>query len=140
MLTTGIKITPISLDGPGIDDTLFPNYVVDNGVGLKLGISATPAFFLVRPPDLNNVVEIGQGFLSLTDLEQRIVDQSYFKGWIDESLYKTTRVAQQSVAIQGAPGSKTSLTADDETLIRSVVSRLKNTQSSDSNSSSSDSN
>lgn len=127
MLTTGIKITAISLDGPNIDDALFPNYVVDNGVGLKLGIQATPAFFLVKPPNLDSVVQIGQGYLSLTELEQRIVDQSYFKGWIDKDLYQSTRIAAPMMADGGSLSDGTGLTADDQSLITSTISRLQST-------------
>lgn len=135
MLSTGIKITAISLDGQGIDPALFPNFVIDNGQALRLGISATPAFFLVKPPNVDSVISLGQGYLSLTELEERIVDQSYFKGWIDKDLYQSTRIAAPMMADGSDLASPTGdLSKSDTDLITSVLGRIdKRTNTSNSN-------
>lgn len=122
-LSTGIKIVPISLDGQGIDDDLFPNYLIDSGQAAKLGVRETPSFFLVRPPDLNNVVEIGQGFLSLDEMEKRIVEQSYYRGWIKTDLYEKSRLAAP-MFVSGKPTDQDAMPADEQSLIEAALKNL----------------
>lgn len=123
-LATGIKIIAISLDGQGIDNNLFPNYLVDNGQGARLGVRATPAFFLVRPPDLNNVVEIGQGYLSLDELQKRIVEQSYYRGWIKTNTYEKSRIAAP-MFVNGANGkAQMDVGPEDAKLIEAALTHL----------------
>lgn len=88
----GFSITPISLDGQPLDPRL-PRFVIDRGQGAQLGVEATPSMFLVRPPDLTNIVPIAQGFVSLGDMEERIVRMAYYRGWISEAQYNSTRIA-----------------------------------------------
>lgn len=123
-LTTGMKVTCISLDGSGIDDQMCPNYLIDNGQGMRLGVSATPAFFLVRPPDLNNVVELGQGFLSLDELEKRIVEQSYYRRWVNTEIYEKSRLAKPMYTNGEGGGSDGDLQPGEATLIEAAVRRL----------------
>lgn len=122
-LTTGIKITAVSLDGQGIDGSLFPNYVIDSGQAARLGVQATPAFFLVRPPNLNDVVEIGQGYLSLPDMQQRIVEQAYYHGWLDTDLYRRTRIAAPAYVREQAGSPEAGMGPDDLRVIDAAVSR-----------------
>jgi len=129
-LTTGIKITAISLDGQGIDPSLFPDYVIDNGQAARLGVQAVPAFYLVRPPDLSNVVELGQGYLALPDMQKRIVEQAYYHGWLSTNLYKQTRIAAPAYVRAPANPVDASLGEADLDDIRSAVERLD--QSGDS--------
>lgn len=88
----GFTIMPVSLDGLPLDARL-PNFSVDRGQASALGIEVTPSFFLVKPPDLTNVVPIAQGFVSQTDFEERIIRMAYFHGWISEQQYASTRIA-----------------------------------------------
>lgn len=81
-LTTGIHITAVSLDGQGIDDELFPNYLIDNGQARALGVIETPTFFLVRPPNPGNISLIGAGYMPISQLETEIVEQALQRGWI----------------------------------------------------------
>jgi len=123
-LTTGIKVVPISLDGQGIDDQLFPNYLIDSGQAARLGVRVTPSFFLVRPPDLNNVVEIGQGYLSLDELEKRIVEQSYYRGWIKTNLYEKSRIATP-MFVNGEPtGGGDDVAPGDRAVIERALQNL----------------
>lgn len=123
-LSTGIKIVPISLDGQGIDDQLFPNYLIDTGQAARLGVRETPSFYLVRPPDMNNVVEIGQGYLSLDELEKRIVEQSYYRGWIKTNLYEKSRIATP-MYVNGQPtGGGDDIAPGDQAVIEQALKSL----------------
>lgn len=123
-LMTGIKIIAVSLDGAGIDDSLFPRYLIDNGQAARLGIRATPAFFLVRPPNMSDVVEIGQGYLSLDELETRIIEQAYYRHWINTNLYAPTRLAPPIYSASATPGNPGDIGTADIAAIQSAVSHL----------------
>ena len=127
-LTTGIKITAISLDGANIDPEQFPNYVIDSGQAARLGVQATPAFFLVRPPNLNDVVELGQGYLSLPDMQQRIVEQAYYHGWLDTDLYKRTRIAAPVYVREDANSPGAGMAQEDLRVIEGAVARASMNQ------------
>lgn len=86
------KIIPISLDGLPLD-TRLPDFAVDRGQAAQLGVETTPSMFLVRPPDMKNVVPLAQGFVALGELEDRIVRMAYYRGWISKKQYDTTRIA-----------------------------------------------
>lgn len=77
-LTTGIRIVPITMNGQGIDDNLFPDYLIDSGQARRLGVTVTPTFFLVQPPNMAAIVPIGQGYMTLRQLETEIVQRSYY--------------------------------------------------------------
>ncbi len=123
-LVTGMHVTAVSLDGQGIDDQLFPNYLLDNGQAERLGVRATPAFFLVRPPNMTDVVEIGQGFLSLDELETRIVEQAYYRHWIGAGDFDRSRIAAPLQASSGATGNPGGLDPTDIAAIQSAVATL----------------
>ncbi|OJY94424.1 MAG: hypothetical protein BGP25_05385 [Lysobacterales bacterium 63-13] len=88
----GFKIMPIAIDGRPLDPRL-PRFTADQGQAAYLGVEVTPSFFLVQPPNLNDVVPIAQGFIPLSDLTDRIVRMAYFHGWIDKTQYARTRIA-----------------------------------------------
>lgn len=139
-LTTGIKVIGVSLDGENIDDNLFPNFLIDNGQALRLGVQSTPAFFLVRPPNMTDVVEIGQGYLSLDELEQRIIEQAYYRGWINADYYEKSRIAKPMDLRDEQPGNPGDLSDGDIQAIQAAVSKLppsplaQNDQAASSNS------
>lgn len=118
-LQTGLKILAVSIDGRGIDDNLFPNWVPDSGQARKLGVTATPSFYLVRPDDQNAVVPIGQGYMSLDELESRIVDDAYYRRWLTPVQYQRA----QSVPLID-PGQPFDAAADP-TLPREDLSELE---------------
>lgn len=65
----GIKILAISLDGSVLPD--FPDAVPDNGLSARLGVSVTPAIFMVNPRN-QDIAPVGYGLLTEADLLQRI--------------------------------------------------------------------
>ena len=95
------KVMPISLDGAGLDPRLGA-FAVDRGQAAQLGVEVTPSMFLVRPPNLDDVVPIAQGFVSMKDMEERIVRMAYFHGWISERDYTRTRIANPMQLRQGS--------------------------------------
>jgi len=67
---TGIKIFPISVDGGGLPE--FPQPHKDNGIADRLGVNMVPALFLATPAT-GDIVPVGFGALSATELEERLV-------------------------------------------------------------------
>lgn len=123
-LTTGMKVLAISLDGAGIDDSQFPHWVIDNGQAEQLGVSATPAFFLVRPGAKSDVIPIGQGYLALDELESRIVDQSYYRGWLSRTAYEAAHATPSLLGIETTAGISSAVDAKDRATIDAVIKQL----------------
>lgn len=123
-LETGMKVVGISLDGQPIDNQLFPNYLINTDQAQRLGVSYTPAFFLVHPPNLTDVVELGQGYLSLQQLEQRTVEEAYYHGWLSPATYRATRIASPLYQAGVSPRSQHTLSNKDAVLISEVVDSL----------------
>lgn len=85
----GFAIQPVSIDGGPLPGGLFPQFRADRGQAERLGVVSTPAMFLMRPPDA--MTPIGQGMLSLTQLEDRILMAAVNAGFIRENQFETTR-------------------------------------------------
>lgn len=88
----GITIKAVSLDGKPLPGNPFPEFVTDRGQAKKLGVVATPAFYLIDPP--NQVVPIGQGVMTVPEITDRIVDVAASQGWITEDEYQRTKAAR----------------------------------------------
>lgn len=87
----GFKILPISIDGRPMPGNLYQDFRVDQGQARQLGVTMTPALFLVNPDDAKQRVRLlSQGAMSLSDLESRIVNVAYDAGWIDAESYEKT--------------------------------------------------
>lgn len=123
-LVTGMKVIGVSIDGQGIDDQLFPDYLIDNGQARRLGVVATPAFYLVRPPDMSDVVEIGQGYLSLDELETRIMEQAYYRHWVNGASFDQTRIAAPMYTASATSGNPGHIDQQDIDSIEAVVATL----------------
>lgn len=123
-LETGMKIVGVSLDGQPIDNQLFPNYLINSDQAQRLGVQYTPAFFLVHPPNLTDVVQVGQGYLSLQQLEQRIVEEAYYHGWLSPATYRETRIASPLYQAGVSPRDQHTLSSQDAALITEVVGSL----------------
>jgi len=67
---TGIKVFAISVDGGSLPQ--FPEPHLDNGIGERLGVSMVPALYLATLAT-GDIVPVGFGALSDTDLEERLV-------------------------------------------------------------------
>lgn len=67
----GVAIIPVTLDGQSLP--VFPNSRTDAGQARKFKVSAVPALFAVNPYT-NKAIPIAYGFISESDLRQRILD------------------------------------------------------------------
>lgn len=85
--TTDIRILPISVDGQGLLDGAFPDYVTDHGQAAKLNVTATPTLYLMSPPD--KLVVLSIGMRSLPDLLSRFVEVGHAQKLVDDSTYET---------------------------------------------------
>ncbi|MDN3505459.1 MAG: conjugal transfer protein TraF [Rhabdochlamydiaceae bacterium] len=66
------KIQPISVSGSNLIG--MDAFEVDKGIGLKVGLKATPSFFVVDSRE-NRVVPVGAGLLTVSELEQNIYER-----------------------------------------------------------------
>jgi conjugal transfer pilus assembly protein TraF len=85
----GFTIRAVSIDGGPLPNGLFPDYQRDRGQAARLGVVTTPALFLARPPDA--MVPLGQGILSLAQLQDRLVLAAGEAGFIGEDAFTATR-------------------------------------------------
>lgn len=65
----GVSVIPVSLDGIGIPD--FPNPTKDIGWADKLGVTVTPAMFMVNPKS-GEVVPMAYGVITEEEMKDRI--------------------------------------------------------------------
>jgi conjugal transfer pilus assembly protein TraF len=85
----GFTIRPVSIDGLPLTGGAFPHYQGDRGQAEQLGVVTTSALFLVRAPDA--IVPIGQGLLSLAQLEDRLALAALEAGFIRDDEFQSTR-------------------------------------------------
>ncbi|MBT9136216.1 MAG: hypothetical protein DDT34_01290 [Firmicutes bacterium] len=81
---TGIQILPISTDGPPLASGAFPEYVVDGGQAAQLGVQRTPTL-VVSHPETGSLTVLFDGLAMLDEIEKRLVDLAFAKGWITRS-------------------------------------------------------
>lgn len=68
----GFAVKPISMDGKPLNETLWPDYLTDNGQAAALGVQQVPAIYVFNPN--NEQFEIvSQGLQSLTELKRRTI-------------------------------------------------------------------
>lgn len=65
----GISVIPISLDGEGLPE--YPNPSPDIGWADRLGVSATPAMFMVNPRT-GEIVPLAYGVISEEEIKDRV--------------------------------------------------------------------
>ncbi len=76
-----------------------------------------PAVFLVDPP--NVITPIGQGAMSLDELNNRIILAAHQAGWIDDQTYYATRPVQPGVSLaMSAQELNEKILQDPEFLVR----------------------
>jgi conjugal transfer pilus assembly protein TraF len=85
----GFAVLPVSVDGAPLPGGLFPAFRQDRGQAQALGVLATPALFLARPPEA--LVPLSQGLLSLAQLQERIVLAARQAGWISDEAFTRAR-------------------------------------------------
>jgi len=85
----GFIVTAIALDGGALPDGRYPQFARDQGQAATLGVTTTPALFLVRPPA--DVLPISQGALARDELLQRMLALAAQAGWISATDFERTR-------------------------------------------------
>ena len=107
----------IAVDGLPLPSGEFPNYKVDSGQAQSLSVTTVPAVFLVDPP--NVITPIGQGAMSLDELNNRIILAAHQAGWIDDQTYYATRPVQPGVSLaMSAQELNEKILQDPEFLVR----------------------
>lgn len=82
-------VIAISVDGGTLESYQFKNVRRDQGHAAQLGVTATPALFLVSG---DGVFEnLGQGLLSYNDIRRRIFIAAQRQGWISEEDFQETK-------------------------------------------------
>src|SRR5699024_5875803 len=85
----GFAVVPISMDGQPLPNHLFPNVRADSGQAKRLGIVTYPAVYLASPA--GEFAPVGQGLMSLPELNHRILIAAKRSGWISETEFNQTR-------------------------------------------------
>ena len=85
----GFSVIPVALDGKALAGGLFPAFRADAGHAAQLGIVTTPALYLASPD--GQFAPIGQGAMSLPELNQRILVAARRNGWVSEDEFNRTR-------------------------------------------------
>ncbi|TNV08340.1 conjugal transfer protein TraF [Klebsiella pneumoniae] len=85
----GFSIIPVSMDGKPLPSGLFPHYKTDEGHAKQLGIVTFPAVYLASPD--GQFAPIGQGPMSLPELNHRILVAAKRNGWVTDEEFNRTR-------------------------------------------------
>ncbi|WP_022635566.1 MULTISPECIES: conjugal transfer protein TraF [Gammaproteobacteria] len=85
----GFSIIPVSMDGKPLPSGIFPNYKTDEGHAKQLGIVTFPAVYLASPD--GQFAPIGQGPMSLPELNHRILVAAKRNGWVSDEEFNRTR-------------------------------------------------
>ncbi len=117
----GFSLFPVSTDGRPLESGAFPNFAIDRGQAASSGVQATPAIFLAVPP--TTYVPLAQGALTLTDLEQRIVQGAHAAGLIDEDTFKATQPVQDSTTLGDQKVDQSAL-SDPEKLVEALRGQM----------------
>lgn len=85
----GFDVFAINVDGGSLESYQFKNVKLDQGHAEQLGVTATPALFLVSA---DGVFEnLGQGLLSYNDIRHRIFIAAQRQGWISEEDFQEVK-------------------------------------------------
>ncbi len=85
----GFTVIPVSLDGQPLPSHLFPHFKVDEGHAQKLGLQTVPALFLASED--GEFAAIGQGVMSLPEINHRILVAAKRKNWLSEKSFNRAR-------------------------------------------------
>ncbi|MEM9762921.1 MAG: conjugal transfer protein TraF [Pseudomonadota bacterium] len=95
--TTGLEVMAVALDGrPMASGAFRVDWVPDRGQAALLGVRTVPAIALMRPP--GEIRLVGQGLMTRTDLERRILLVAKQAGWVSEEAWEATLPGQRSTA------------------------------------------
>lgn len=84
--TQGFPVLAVSMDGGELQSRHFKYTYQDAGHAAKLGVTATPAMYLVSEDGKFDA--LGMSVLTLNDLRRRILVAGVRNGWITEEEYK----------------------------------------------------
>jgi conjugal transfer pilus assembly protein TraF len=108
----GFTVVPVSIDGKPLPSHLFSNMRADNGHAKRLGVVTYPAIYLASPE--GEFAPVGQGLMSLPELNHRILVAAKRSGWISEAEFNKTRsvlnLETNIAALLGAPEMRQDLT------------------------------
>lgn len=82
-------VLAVSIDGGTLESFRFANTRMNAGHAEQLGVTATPAVFLVSGD--GRFESLGQGLMALPELRRRILVAAARQGWIDEADYQSTK-------------------------------------------------
>ncbi len=119
----GFTVSAVSLDGKPLPSGRYSNFVTDKGQAAKLGVAATPAMFLVKPPD--QVVPIAQGVLSATQIADRAVRVAASAGFITQEQYAATQTARIDMSMDTSMDSARGLTEAAARDTRKLVNYMR---------------
>ncbi len=94
-------VQPISVDGKALPGNAFATFKVDHGQAAKLGIQTLPALYLASPD--GQFAAIGQGVMSLPELQHRILVTAKRQQWVSNMEFDQTRPVQSLDAISTLP-------------------------------------
>lgn len=117
----GFALFPVSIDGKPLATGAFPDFAIDRGQAASLGVEATPALYLAVPP--TTYVPLTQGAITLTDLQQRIVQGAHSAGVIGDTTFKAAQPVQDEVEL-GDRHVDPSALSDPERLVAALRKQL----------------
>ncbi|MDO4936678.1 MAG: conjugal transfer protein TraF [Sutterellaceae bacterium] len=85
----GFDILAVSMDGGELKSHKFANTKLDSGQAEALGVTATPAIYLMN--EEGQFTSIGQTVMSYDDLRRRILLVAQREGWITEEEFKDSQ-------------------------------------------------
>lgn len=85
----GFDVLAISIDGGTLPNATFKKLRMNNGQAEALGLSATPATFLVSPD--GRFENLGEGLFAYPELRSRILITALRRGWITQAEFDETR-------------------------------------------------
>lgn len=87
----GFSVLAIARDGAELPGGAFSDFTIDRGQSAKLGVTVTPALFLVKPGEAGGAIQLGQGLLAGDEIIKRSIALAYDNGWLNNEEYQDTR-------------------------------------------------
>lgn len=121
-------ITAISLDGKPMPNGSFPDYKTDTGQAEKLGVMATPAMYLIEPP--NKVVNLAQGVISMSEINSRIVTVGGSMGLVSKEEMETTKSSRSDMLMDTSISAAWGMGEEEQRDTRKMVEFMRSLYSS----------
>lgn len=82
----GFKVKAISLDGRGMPDNYFTDWMPDQGQASVLGVVSTPTLYMFKPP--NKVVLLSAGLQTVPELTRRMMQVANSNKWLSDDEFQ----------------------------------------------------